>query len=314
MDAEFGSSVLKAEGQAILEAAGRLGGEFVAAVDLLHGCMGRVVVAGVGKSGIICRKIASTLAGTGTPALYLHPGEAAHGDLGMVVSGDVVVVVSHSGRTKEVVELAAALNDSTPLVAMTGKRRSPLAKKAAVVLDVGVSREACPLNLAPSASTAVALAMGDALAFAVMKRRGFTKSDFGRLHPGGPLGRRLKRVGQLMHTGEEVPVVRPTTLMGQAIVEMTKKGLGVTTVVEEDGRLVGIITDGDLRRQLSRPDLLNRPAAECMSGSPVSIRPGVLAADALELMEERKITVLPVTDDAGGLEGLLHLHDILQND
>ena len=253
MDAEFGSSVLRAEGQAILEAAGRLGDEFVEAVDLLHSCIGRVVVAGVGKSGIICRKIASTLAGTGTPALYLHPGEAAHGDLGMVVSGDVVVVVSYSGRTKEVVELAMALNDSTPLVAMTGKRRSPLAKKAAVVLDVGVSREACPLNLAPSASTAVALAMGDALAFAVMKRRGFTKSDFGRLHPGGMLGRRLKRVGQLMHTGDEVPIVRPTTLMGQAIVEMTKKGLGVTAVVEEDGRLVGIITDGADQPQPTKP-------------------------------------------------------------
>jgi arabinose-5-phosphate isomerase len=273
-----------------------------------------VVVTGMGKSGIIAQKVSATFASTGTPSLYLHPGEAIHGDLGRIVKGDAVLAVSHSGDTAEILSLVPAVKRlGSPLVSLTGNPRSPLAAASDVHLDVSVREEACPLGLAPTASTTAALAMGDALAMALIERRGFTVEDFAVLHPGGRLGRKFLRVEDVMHTGEEVPRVRLDTRMKDVLFEMTRKRLGMTTVVDGGGRLRGILSDGDLRRHMERHGFgfLDRTAAECMTPSPILIGRRELATAALDLMESRKITVLVVADAEGKVDGVVHLHDLL---
>jgi arabinose-5-phosphate isomerase len=313
MSRETARRVLAIEAEAIRELIPRLDERFDRAVDALFQCRGRVVVTGMGKSGIIAQKISATLASTGTPSLFLHPGEAIHGDLGRFVTGDALLAVSNSGDTEEILTLASwAKRLSSPLVALTGNPRSPLAQAADVHLDVSIRAEACPLGLAPTASTTAALAMGDALCMALLERRGFTVEDFAVLHPGGRLGKKLLRVEDLMHTGDEIPRVLPTTVMKDVLFEMTKKRLGLTTVTEADGALLGVISDGDLRRQMERHGyaLLDKPAAECMTREPVLVGRHELATLALALLEARKITALLVTDAGGRIEGVLHLHDL----
>src|SRR5262245_36513365 len=266
MSRETARKVLETEAEAIRELIPRLDASFDRAIELLLACAGRVVVTGMGKSGIIAQKISATLSSIGTPSLFLHPSEATHGDLGRIVKGDVVLAVSNSGDTEELLDLLPWLKRlSVPLVALTGKPRSPLAQAADVHVDVSVRAEACPLGLAPTASTTAALAMGDALSMALLERRGFTVEDFAVLHPGGRLGKKLLRVEDLMHRGDEIPRVSPDTAMKDVLFEMTRKRLGLTTVVEPDGRLLGVISDGDLRRQMERHGyaLLDRSAAEC---------------------------------------------------
>jgi arabinose-5-phosphate isomerase len=309
--------VLEIEAKAILDLAPRLDEGFDRAVELLYAGPGRTVVTGMGKSGIIAQKVSATLSSVGTPSLYLHPVEAIHGDLGRIVKGDIVLVISHSGDTAEILALVPQVKRlSSPLIAMTGSPGSPLAQAADVHLDVSVAREACPLGLAPTASTTAALAMGDALAMALVERRGFTVDDFAVLHPGGRLGRKLLRVADLMHTGDQIPRVTPDTRMKDVLFEMTRKRLGLTTVVEPEGRLLGIISDGDLRRQMERHgySLLDRTAAECMTGDPILIERRELATRALDVMETRKITSLLVTDPQGRIEGVLHLHDLWETE
>jgi arabinose-5-phosphate isomerase len=305
--------VLEIEAQAILELAPRLDESFDRAVELLYACPGRVVVTGMGKSGLIAQKISATLASTGTPSLYLHPVEAVHGDLGRIVKGDVLLAISYSGDTEEILALVPQVKRlGSPLVAMTGNPRSTVAQAADVNLDVSIRREACPLGLAPTASTTAALAMGDALSMALIERRGFTVDDFAVLHPGGRLGKKLLRVEDLMSTGEQIPRVSPETAMKDVLFEMTRKRLGLTTVTDPDGRLLGMISDGDLRRQIERHGytLLDRTAAECMTRDPVRIGRRDLATRALDVMEGRKITALLVTDGEGRIEGVVHLHDL----
>jgi arabinose-5-phosphate isomerase len=366
-----GENVVRIEAEALRALADRIGGPMAAAfqraVDLMFSCAGRVVVTGMGKSGLIARKIAATLSSTGTPALYLHPVEALHGDLGMVVRGDVVLALSASGETEEILALLATIKRlRVPLIAMTGdeiqnphpfdrlragsdrkkrgkggapsnsrpldsawsresagpslardgksgdwSRRSTLAAAADVALDCSVAEEACALGLAPTASTTTMLALGDALAVTLSEKRGFKEEDFANLHPGGKLGKRLARVESLMHTGEALPCVGPQTKMPDVIYEMSRKKLGVTAVVES-GKLVGIISDGDLRRLLEKrgKDVLDLTAAEAMTRGPKTITAGEFAATALALMEEKKITSLMVVDGRGKLEGIVHLHDL----
>jgi arabinose-5-phosphate isomerase len=313
MSRDMARWVLEIEAKAILDLVPRLGREFDRAVELLYTGPGRAVVTGMGKSGIIGQKVSATLSSVGTPSLYLHPVEATHGDLGRIVKGDVVLAISHSGDTEEILALVPQVKRlGAPLLAMTGNPRSALAQSADVHLDVSVQQEACPLGLAPTASTTAALAMGDALSMALSERRGFTVDDFAVLHPGGRLGRKLLRVEDLMHTGEQVPRVTPDTAMKDVLFEMTRKRLGLTTVAEADGRLLGIISDGDLRRLMERHgySLLDRSARECMTGDPVLIGRRELATRALDVMESRKITSLLVADPAGRIEGVLHLHDL----
>ena len=313
MSRQTARRVLEIEARAILELAPRVGEEFERAVELLFACTGRVIVTGMGKSGLIGQKISATFSSTGAPSLFLHPAEAIHGDLGRIVKGDALLAISHSGDTAEIVALTPSVKRlAAPLVAMTGDPRSVLATAADVHLDVSVREEACPLGLAPTASTTAALAMGDALAMALLERRGFTVDDFAVLHPGGKLGKKLMRVEDVMHTGDQVPSVLPTTVMKDVLFEMTRKRLGMTTVADGEGRLVGMISDGDLRRQMERHGyrLLDRSAGECMTREPVVIGRRQLATAALALMEERKVTSLPVTDDAGRVEGVVHLHDL----
>jgi arabinose-5-phosphate isomerase len=282
-------------------------------VETLLGCTGRVVTTGMGKSGFIAQKISATLASTGSPSLFLHPAEAIHGDLGRIVKGDVLVAVSNSGDTEEILALVPWLKRlGSPVVALTGNPRSPLAQAADVHLDVSIRAEACPLGLAPTASTTAALAMGDALSMALLERRGFTVEDFAVLHPGGRLGKKLLRVEDLMHTGEDVPRVGPDTAMRDVLFEMTRKRLGLTTVTAEDGTLLGMISDGDLRRQMERHGyaLLDRKAGECMTPDPVLVGRRELATTALDVMESRKITSLLVVDEDGRIDGVLHLHDL----
>jgi len=271
-----------------------------------------VVLTGMGKSGLVARKIAATLASTGTPALFLHPAEAIHGDLGMIVKGDVVIALSQSGETAEilgVVETVRRLQGT--LLVMTGRAGSTLGREADLLLDTSVAEEGCPLGLAPMASTTAMAALGDALAAALMVAKGFSEEDFARLHPGGRLGRRLARVRQFMHTGEAVPRVGPTTTMGEVVLEMSRKRLGSTAVVDGAGRLLGIVTDGDLRRLLQRDATpLDRTAAEAMTALPTTIAADALASAALALMEERKITMLPVLAADGTLEGIVQIHDL----
>src|SRR2546421_455890 len=334
-----GENVVRIEAEALRALADRIRGPmasaFERAVELLFCCAGRVVVTGMGKSGLIARKIAATLSSTGTPALYLHPVEAIHGDLGMVVRGDVVLALSASGETEEILALLATIKRlRVPLITMTGDEicsaaapdgieaksksktagegaRSTLAAAADVALDCSVAREACSLGLAPTASTTTMLALGDALAVTLSERRGFKEEDFANLHPGGKLGKRLARVDSLMHTGEALPCVSPQTKMPDVIYEMSRKKLGVTAVVESE-KLVGIISDGDLRRLLEKrgKDVMDLTAGEAMTRNPKTIGAVEFAASALALMEEKKITSLMVVDHAGKLEGIVHLHDL----
>jgi arabinose-5-phosphate isomerase len=306
--------VLRLEGESVLALCARLDDRFVDAVAALHGCRGRVIVTGMGKSGLIGRKIAATLASTGTPAYFLHPAEGVHGDLGMVAREDVVVALSNFGETDEVLALLPALKRlGIPLILLTGAPASTLARQADIVIDVGVAEEACPMNLAPTSSTTAALAMGDALAMALLDLRGLRPEDYAALHPRGSLGwKSLFKVGDLMHTGEAIPVVSEQATMKEAIEEMTGKGFGITTVVDDGGRLVGILTDGDLRRQqlAHGTSLLERRAGECMTRDPKVIGSEELATRALALMEGR-ITSLVITDAAGRPAGVIRLHDIL---
>ena len=305
--------VLEIEARAILDLLPRIGDSFERAVETLLACSGRVVVTGMGKSGLIGQKFSATLASTGTPSIYLHPAEAIHGDLGRVVKGDVVVALSSSGDTDEILALLPSIRRmGAPFIALTGHPASPLALSADVHLDVSITQEACPLGLAPTASSTAALAMGDALAMTLLERRGFTVDDFAVLHPGGRLGRRLLRVEERMHAAPQLPQVSPRTPMKDVLFEMTRHRLGMTTVVDDEGRLVGMISDGDLRRQMERHGytLLDRRAGECMTERPLTVPRAELASVALSLMEERKITVLPVVDADGRLEGVIHLHDL----
>lgn len=312
MSLTLAREVLQGEAEAILRLRDRLDHSFERALDLLAQCRGRVVWTGMGKSGIICRKLAATMASTGTPAMFLHPAEAIHGDLGMVTPADVVVAVSNSGTTDELLRLVEYLKRlGIPLVAITSNPSSPLAQYADVHLDLGVTREACPNNLAPTASTTASLALGDALAIALSVRKGFKPEDFARLHPGGRLGRSLRTVKELMHGGEELPRVGPTTPMKDVIYEMSRKGLGITTVQDEHRRLLGVITDGDLRRLMeSHDNPLALTAGEVMHPGGVTIAPEALASEALRLLEERRITSLVVVGHMGTVEGVLHLHDL----
>jgi arabinose-5-phosphate isomerase len=357
-------SVVRIEAEALRALADRIAGPMAAAfqraVDLMYCCAGRVVVTGMGKSGLIARKIAATLSSTGTPALYLHPVEALHGDLGMVVRGDVVLALSASGESEEILALLGTIKRlQVPLISMTGdeiceishavrrtgqntrsldfarddkqnkrsldfarddrlarddngRKISTLAGAADVALDCSVAQEACSLGLAPTASTTTMLALGDALAVTLSERRGFKEEDFANLHPGGKLGKRLARVESLMHSGEALPCVRPETQMPDVIYEMSRKKLGVTAVIEEDKKLVGIISDGDLRRLLEKrgKDVMDLTAEEAMTRSPKTISGTEFAASALAIMEEKKITSLMVVDESGKLEGIVHLHDL----
>lgn len=294
----------------------RLDARFERAVQILAACRGKVVVTGVGKSGLICRKIAATLASTGTPAAFLHAAEAVHGDFGVVGKDDAVVALSHSGEVEEVLRLLPLIErHDLPLIAITGALTSTLARAADVVLDASVPEEACPLGLAPTASTTAALALGDALAVALLQRNGFRETDFAALHPAGSLGRRLLKVGDLMHAGAELPQVRPRSTLADVVLEISQKRLGVTAVVDARGALVGIVTDGDLRRGLQRRGAIDRlTAAELMTRQPKTIEPNALAARALAVMERHSITALCVV--ASGtpkrLHGIIHLHDILK--
>ncbi|HOQ60990.1 MAG TPA: KpsF/GutQ family sugar-phosphate isomerase [Vicinamibacterales bacterium] len=311
IDLDVGRRVLRTEAAAVLGLVDRVDGRFAAAVALLAGCRGRVIVTGMGKSGIIARKVAATLSSTGTAAFFLHPAEAVHGDLGAVQGDDVVVALSHTGETGELLRLLETIKRiGARLVALTGRADSTLARSADVVLDCGVDEEACPLNLAPTASTTAALAMGDALAMTLLVEKGFQEEDFANLHPGGGLGKRLLRAEALMHTGAEMPVVGVATPIRAAVAEMSAKGLGMTCVVGGDGRLAGVITDGDLRRHMDLPGLLDQPASAVMTAGPKTIERSLLAVQALALMEQRKITSLIVVDADRRIEGVLHLHDL----
>jgi arabinose-5-phosphate isomerase len=313
MSLETAKRVLRVESEAIASLIDRLDARFEKAVELLHACKGRVVVTGLGKSGLVGRKLAATFASTGTPALFLHTGEALHGDLGMLTAGDVMLAISASGETAELIELLETVKRLVvPLLALTANPKSKLAQASNIVLDIAVKQEACSLNLAPTASTAAAMAMGDALAIALLERRGFNAEDFAALHPGGRLGNKLRRVESLMHSGENAPHVLPTTKMPDVIYEMSRKGLGLAAVTESNGKLLGIITDGDLRRvmQKRQENVLALTAADCMTKNPITLSRHELAASALRVMEEKKITSLLITDPAGKLEGVLHIHDL----
>ena len=312
MSLDLAREVLTTEAEAILRLRERLDDSFLRAVDLIAACTGRVVCTGMGKSGIICRKLAATMASTGTPALFLHPAEAIHGDIGMVAVGDLVIAVSNSGETEELLHLVEVLKRlGAPLIAMTSNPHSPLAGHADVHLNLGVDREACPHNLAPTASTTVALALGDALAMAVSVRKGFRPEDFAALHPGGKIGKRLLTVKDLMHAGEQIPTVTATTAMKDVIYEMSRKGLGIATVQDGAGTLLGVITDGDLRRLMeAEANPLVRTASEVMHPGAAVIAPEALATAALRLLEARRITSLVVTDGERRVLGILHVHDL----
>lgn len=315
MITDRGRQVLQIEAEAILALIQKLDERFDRAVEILRDCRGRVVLTGMGKSGSVAQKIASTMASTGTPAFFLHPAEGGHGDLGMLVRGDVVIAISNSGETDELVGLLPAIKRlGLTLIALVGDSTSTLARQCDVAIDVSVAKEACPLALAPTASTTAALAMGDALAVVLLEQRGFTEADFVLLHPAGSLGRRLFwRVQDLMHVGEQLPIIAQGTLMRDALTEISRKQLGMTAVVDEAGILTGIITDGDLRRVLQEGiDLLQRQVRECMTPHPKTIDKEALAAKALEVMERYAITSLLIVDPEGKPEGVIHLHDLLR--
>ena len=320
----IGENVVRIEAEALRALADRIGGPmaqaFCAAVELLACCAGRVVVTGMGKSGLVARKIAATLSSTGTPALYLHPAEALHGDLGMIARGDVVIALSASGDTEEILSLLPTMQrlevklislTGDPIFSGNGRKLSPLAQAAEIALDCSIDKEACSLGLAPTASTTTMLALGDALAMALADKRGFKEEDFANLHPGGKLGKKLARVSTLMHTGDAVPGVSSNTRMTDVIYEMSRKKLGVTTVTDGD-KLLGIISDGDLRRLLERrgKDVMDLTASECMTRDPKTIGPDDFATVALNLMEQKKITSLVVVDGERHVLGIVHLHDL----
>ena len=313
---KLGLAVLETEANAIAALADRLGEDFSRACDLILNCEGRVVVTGMGKSGHIGNKIAATLASTGTPAFFMHSGEASHGDLGMITGDDLVLALSNSGETSEITLLLPLLKRlGIPLLALTGKPASTLARSADIHLDVSVSKEACPLGLAPTSSTTAALAMGDALAVAVLEARGFTEEDFALSHPGGNLGRRLLlRVSDIMHTGDAIPLVQSDTTLRETLLEMTAKGLGMAGVVDNDGRrLVGIYTDGDLRRTFDRmPDIKTALVRDYMTANCVTIDAERIASEALKIMHDKKINALMVVDDQGDVQGALNMHDLLR--
>ena len=311
-DLSLARKVLQTEAAAVLALVDRVDDRFARAVELLRRCRGRVIVTGMGKSGIVCRKIAATLASTGTPAFFLHPAEAVHGDLGVIQADDVVIAMSYSGETEELTRVLENVKRiGAPMIALTGDVRSTLGVAATVALDCSVSVEACPMNLVPTASTTAALAMGDALAMTVLVEKGFKPEDFASLHPAGKLGKRLMRVEQLMAAGDALPVVQLHTSMKDVIYEMSRKKLGMTSVVEKDGRLAGIITDGDLRRKMgTSTTIMDLTAKDVMTLNPVAIANSTLAAEALAMMEQRKITSIVVVDADRRVEGVVHLHDL----
>ena len=315
---ENARNVLKMEAEAILELVPRINGQFTAAVEMILACPGRTVITGIGKSGIIGRKMAATLASTGTPSFYLHPAEGIHGDLGMVTADDVVIALSNSGETGEVLHILPSLRRiGAKVIAMVGNPNSSLGKNADVVLDVGVSKEACPLGLAPTSSTTAALAFGDALAVALLSKRKFTADQFAVFHPGGSLGRRLlMTVADVMHTGDENPLVKGDMKVQDALFVITDKGLGAVSVVDNDNKMIGVLTDGDIRRGLSQGfSFLTMPVTELMTKAPKTITQDKLAAEALHLMESNKprpITVLPVIDAERHVIGLLHMTDLVR--
>lgn len=314
MSVEKAKEVLKIEAQAILDLAERVGDEFERAVSLIFSSKGRVILTGMGKSGLIGRKIVATLNSTGTPSLFLHPAEAIHGDLGMVTRDDVLIAVSNSGHTVEINAILPIIKSmGTSIIALTGGLDSPLARTADVVIDVAVEREACPMGLAPTASTTAALAMGDALAVALIGRRHFNPEDFRRFHPGGSLGERLRRkVKEVMRIGDRVPLVQMGTPLRDALRIITDKALGATLVVDDEGRLAGIVTDGDLRRCLTRYDLVHElPVEEVMTPSPKTITEDQSTAEAIGVMELYSITLLAILDQQQRVKGVVHLHDLL---
>jgi arabinose-5-phosphate isomerase len=309
---ELARKVLRIEAAAILGLVERVDDNFEHAVQLLFDCRGRVIVTGMGKSGIICRKIAATLSSTGTSAWFLHPAEAIHGDLGAIREDDVVLALSHSGETDEILKLLESIRRiGARLIALTGNGDSTLAKAADVALNCGIAKEACPMNLVPTASTTAALAMGDALAMTLLVRKGFREEQFASLHPGGKLGRRLMRVENVMHAGDAAPIVLTSTAMPEVFHEMSSKRLGMTCVVDEARRLMGVFTDGDLRRLMSQtPNVLTMTVGEVMTRNPVTIDRDQLAVEALRIMETRKITSVVVVDSSRVVAGVVHLHDL----
>lgn len=315
---DFNTSALRTialETEAVAAMAGRIDDEFTQACQLIMQCKGRIIVTGMGKSGHIGNKIAATLASTGSPAFFVHPGEASHGDLGMITRDDIVIAISNSGNTAEIVTLLPLIKRlDIPMISMTGDRQSLLAEAANINLDVSVDAEACPLNLAPTTSTTVTLVMGDALAIALLEARGFTAEDFAFSHPGGALGRKLLlRVCDIMHSGEEVPRVQESTLLKDALLEMTAKGFGLTTVVDAQNTLIGVFTDGDLRRVVdNQVDINSATVGQVMTRGGNAIDANILAAQALNIMENKKITALVVEDEAHHPLGVLHMHDILR--
>ena len=319
MSIETGKRVLAIEAKAIEELIGRIDRRFAEAVDILHVSKGRVVVTGMGKSGLIGKKISATFASTGTPSFFLHPAEGIHGDIGMVMREDAVLMISNSGETGEIIALLPPFKRmNLRMICLTGRPLSTLAKNSDVVLDVSVKEEACPMNLVPTASTTVALAMGDALAVALLERRGFKEEDFALFHPGGTIGRRLLlTVDEMMHTGSDIPMVDEESNMKDVICVITSKKLGVTTVVDKDKRLAGIITDGDLRRLLEREtgmgmDILRLRAREVMTRNPKVLHKGALAVSAVQIMETYSITSLVILDNDRTISGIIHLHDLLK--
>ncbi|MCB1829609.1 MAG: KpsF/GutQ family sugar-phosphate isomerase [Chromatiaceae bacterium] len=311
----LGLAVIKNEAAAVLNLSSRITDDFAKACRFMLACEGRIVVTGMGKSGHICGKIAATLASTGSPAFFVHPGEASHGDLGMITDKDVVLALSNSGETREILTIVPIIKRlGIPLIALTGDSTSNLAREADIHIDVGVPQEACPLNLAPTSSTTAALAMGDALAIALLESRGFTEKDFARSHPGGSLGRRLLlHISDIMHSGAEVPAVTEEAHLKEALVEMTKKGLGMTAIVDENYRLAGIYTDGDLRRTLDQEvDLSHSLVRDFMTTGCKTATPNLLAAEALQIMQRSKINGLLIVDDERRLIGAINMHDLLR--
>ncbi|MGF1700049.1 KpsF/GutQ family sugar-phosphate isomerase [Photobacterium makurazakiensis] len=310
----FGRKVIEIEAEALKNLTQYINGSFTQACELIAGCSGKVIIMGMGKSGHIGNKIAATLASTGTPAFFVHPGEASHGDLGMVKKGDVVLAISNSGEASEVLALLPVIKRlGIPLISMTGKPESSMAKLSQIHLQITVDKEACPLNLAPTSSTTATLAMGDALAIALMESRGFTADDFALSHPGGALGRKLlMRISDVMHSGKFLPVVTEEASIKDALLEVSRKGLGMTAIIDSNQQLLGIFTDGDLRRLLdSRIDIHNTTIGEVMTRNPATISPQLLAAEGLKQMEDRKINGLLVTEH-GKLVGALNMHDLLK--
>lgn len=312
---KLGQAVIETEAQAVFELSNRIDENFERACEIMLGCQGRIIVTGMGKSGHIGNKIASTLASTGSPAFFIHPGEASHGDLGMITRNDVVLAISNSGNTNEIVTLLPLLKRlEVPLITLTGKKNSILAESAQVNIDITIKHEACPLGLAPTTSTTVSLVMGDALAVALLQARGFTAEDFALSHPGGSLGKKLLlRIDEISHHGEKIPIVNELVTISEALIEVTDKNLGMTCVVNSQGILSGIFTDGDIRRTLTQNiNITTTSIKEVMTKKCTTIKPGILAAEALTIMEKNKITSLVVVNDHNHPHAVLHLHDILR--